>query len=149
MVSVAEARRMPRRRGLFGGGASAGARRLLQLGSSDALEAADDAMEAEEAALEEAAMEEEALEEALVREAESPQPAQPTWRSWLLDRPPPWERDCDCCFESCPPGRNCLAQADSLFLACRGDSVGMILDRCVSSQGPCPATPCAPCTAAL
>jgi len=21
------------------------------------------------------------------------------WRRWLLDRPPPWERDCDCCFE--------------------------------------------------
>ena len=20
------------------------------------------------------------------------------WRRWLFDRPPPWERDCDCCF---------------------------------------------------
>ena len=25
-----------------------------------------------------------------------------SWRRWLLDRPPPWERDCDCCFNPCP-----------------------------------------------
>jgi len=50
------------------------------------------------------------------------------WSRWLLDRPPPWERDCDCCFPDCPPGRNCLLQSDKLYLACRGDSVGMILE---------------------
>ena len=26
------------------------------------------------------------------------------WRAWALDRPPPWERDCDCCFPRCPQG---------------------------------------------
>jgi len=43
--------------------------------------------------------------------------------SWLdswLDRPPPWERDCDCCFERCPAGHHCLRQSDGLLLACRG-----------------------------
>jgi hypothetical protein len=52
-----------------------------------------------------------------------------SWRRWLLDRPPPWERDCDCCFEECPDGFKCLAQGDGLVLACRGDSVGEILQR--------------------
>lgn len=51
------------------------------------------------------------------------------WRRWLLDRPPPWERDCDCCFEECPDGFNCLAQGDGLVLACRGDSIGEILQK--------------------
>lgn len=62
-----------------------------------------------------------------------------TWRHWLLDRPPPWERDCDCCFKVCPPGRNCLMQADSLVLACRGESVSMIFDRQWTER---PATVC-------
>jgi hypothetical protein len=51
------------------------------------------------------------------------------WRRWLLDRPPPWERDCDCCFEKCPDGFHCLAQGDGLVLACRGDSVGELLHK--------------------
>lgn len=48
-------------------------------------------------------------------------------RAWLLDRPPPWERDCDCCFPQCPPGHHCLGQSDGLYLACRGRSVGELL----------------------
>jgi hypothetical protein len=51
------------------------------------------------------------------------------WRVWLLDRPPPWERDCDCCFRSCPEGHNCLMQSDGLYLACRGESVGGFVHR--------------------
>jgi len=50
------------------------------------------------------------------------------WR-WLLDRPPPWERDCDCCFTRCPAQRACIKQSETLYLACRGDSIGVILDR--------------------
>ena len=50
-----------------------------------------------------------------------------SWRSWALDRPPPWERDCDCCFAVCPPHHYCLAQSDGLVLACRGESVGEFL----------------------
>ena len=50
------------------------------------------------------------------------------WRRWLLDRPPPWERDCDCCFPACPAGHHCLLQGDGLYLACRGDSLGTIVD---------------------
>lgn len=50
-----------------------------------------------------------------------------TWRSWLLDRPPPWERDCDCCFDRCPVEHNCLLQTDGLYLACRGESLGEFL----------------------
>ena len=48
---------------------------------------------------------------------------------WLVDRPPPWERDCDCCFKVCPDGHNCLLQSDDLFLACRGESLGSVLDK--------------------
>ena len=50
------------------------------------------------------------------------------WRRWLLDRPSPWERDCDCCFPECPPQYNCLLQGDGLYLACRGESLGSIVD---------------------
>ncbi|KAL1499830.1 hypothetical protein AB1Y20_012515 [Prymnesium parvum] len=50
------------------------------------------------------------------------------WRA-LLDSPPPWERDCDCCFPACPPAHHCISQADGLFLACRGESVGEIMQR--------------------
>ena len=50
------------------------------------------------------------------------------WRRWLLDRPSPWERDCDCCFPECPPQYNCLLQGDGLYLACRGESLGNIVD---------------------
>ena len=31
------------------------------------------------------------------------------WKRWMLDRPPPWERDCDCCYAHCPEHLNCLA----------------------------------------
>ena len=31
-----------------------------------------------------------------------------TWKRWMLDRPPPWERDCDCCYAHCPEHLNCL-----------------------------------------
>ena len=41
----------------------------------------------------------------------------------ILDRPTPWERDCDCCFRECPRSV-CLLQSDGLLLACRGESVG-------------------------
>ena len=44
-----------------------------------------------------------------------------------LDRPPPWERDCDCCFPYCPDGMHCLSQSDGLYLACRGESLGDFL----------------------
>jgi len=47
----------------------------------------------------------------------------------MLDRPPPWERDCDCCYAHCPEHLNCLLQSDKLYLACRGDSVGQVLDK--------------------
>ena len=30
------------------------------------------------------------------------------WKRWMLDRPPPWERDCDCCYAHCPEHLNCL-----------------------------------------
>lgn len=50
------------------------------------------------------------------------------FRRWLLDRPPPWERDCDCCFQQCPEGYNCLLQGDGLYLACRGESLGAIVE---------------------
>jgi hypothetical protein len=33
------------------------------------------------------------------------------WRTWALDRPPPWERDCDCCFGTCPQGHSARAAA--------------------------------------
>ena len=49
------------------------------------------------------------------------------WKEWLLNRPPPWERDCDCCFEECPKGFNCLRQTDGLLIGCRGQSVGELL----------------------
>ena len=117
------------------------------------------------------------------------------WKRWMLDRPPPWERDCDCCYAYCPEHLNCLVpgegsghsrhmaaatgvnaaiaarphgplinaaaacqrrrarraassthdghvprgdslschsgllQSDKLYLACRGDSVGQVLDK--------------------
>tara|TARA_B110001452_G_scaffold266612_1_gene273941 strand:- start:1096 stop:2061 length:966 start_codon:yes stop_codon:yes gene_type:complete len=51
------------------------------------------------------------------------------WRRWFLDRPPPWERDCDCCFTRCPEHLHCLRQSDNLFLGCRGESLGEVLDR--------------------
>ena len=51
------------------------------------------------------------------------------FRSWAMDRPPPWERDCDCCFPACPQDHNCLLQSDGLYLACRGESLGEIVDR--------------------
>ena len=51
------------------------------------------------------------------------------WVRWMRDRPPPWERDCDCCFAVCPPDRNCLSQTDGLYLACRGESLGEIADK--------------------
>lgn len=51
------------------------------------------------------------------------------WTRWALDRPPPWERDCDCCFTRCPEHLHCLRQSDNLFLGCRGESLGEALDR--------------------
>ena len=51
------------------------------------------------------------------------------WKRWMLDRPPPWERDCDCCYTHCPEHLNCLLQSDNLYLACRGASVGQVLDK--------------------
>jgi hypothetical protein len=48
---------------------------------------------------------------------------------WFRDRPPPWSRDCDCCFEFCPETMHCMKQSDGLFLACRGESVGELFDR--------------------
>jgi len=51
------------------------------------------------------------------------------WKRWMLDRPPPWERDCDCCYAHCPEHLNCLLQSDKLYLACRGDSVGQVLGK--------------------
>ena len=50
------------------------------------------------------------------------------WKRWALDRPPPWERDCDCCYPTCPEPLICLRQSDNLYLACRGKSVGQVLD---------------------
>ena len=47
----------------------------------------------------------------------------------MLDRPPPWRTDCDCCFSECPADRVCLLQSDSLYIACRGDSIGSLLDK--------------------
>ncbi|EOD32816.1 hypothetical protein EMIHUDRAFT_455973 [Emiliania huxleyi CCMP1516] len=58
----------------------------------------------------------------------------------LKRRPPPWERDCDCCFERCPAGNHahwalhfecrhhCLRQSDGLLLACRGASLGEVVE---------------------
>ena len=46
------------------------------------------------------------------------------WAWAILDRPTPWERDCDCCFRECPEEHVCLLQSDGLLLACRGESVG-------------------------
>ena len=51
------------------------------------------------------------------------------WTRWALDRPPLWERDCDCCFTVCPEHLHCLQQSDKLFLGCRGESLGDVLDR--------------------
>ena len=50
------------------------------------------------------------------------------WKRWALDRPPPWARDCDCCYPTCPEPLICLRQSDNLYLACRGKSVGQVLD---------------------
>jgi hypothetical protein len=36
------------------------------------------------------------------------------WWQSMLNRPPPWERDCDCCFQSCPPDHNCLKQVGNM-----------------------------------
>mmetsp|Transcript_42291 Transcript_42291/g.137277 ORF Transcript_42291/g.137277 Transcript_42291/m.137277 type:complete len:389 (-) Transcript_42291:590-1756(-) len=59
--------------------------------------------------------------------------------SWL-DRPPPWERDCDCCFERCPAGHHCLRQSDGSLLACRGPSLGEVVDAAwTASPLPCAA----------
>ena len=46
--------------------------------------------------------------------------------SRLLDRPLPWARDCDCCFETCPPGAACI-RTQGLYVACRGDSIGALM----------------------
>ena len=56
------------------------------------------------------------------------------WRRAALDRPPPWERDCDCCFSYCPDEHNCLLQGDGLYLACRGESVGDVAERLWTEQ---------------
>lgn len=32
------------------------------------------------------------------------------WWQDIMDRPPPWERDCDCCFRTCPVEHHCLSQ---------------------------------------
>ena len=50
------------------------------------------------------------------------------WAWAILDRPTPWERDCDCCYPTCPEPLICLRQSDNLYLACRGKSVGQVLD---------------------
>ena len=39
------------------------------------------------------------------------------WAWAILDRPTPWERDCDCCFRECPEEHVCLLQSDGLLLA--------------------------------
>jgi len=46
-----------------------------------------------------------------------------SFMSWALDRPVPWERDCSCCYPTCPGDRWCIKQADKRYLACAGYSV--------------------------
>uniref|UniRef100_A0A7S3ETC1 Uncharacterized protein n=1 Tax=Haptolina ericina TaxID=156174 RepID=A0A7S3ETC1_9EUKA len=69
-----------------------------------------------------------AQQQAWLEASPSPRKWLAAWWRDLMNRPPPWERDCDCCFKMCPAEHHCLYQSDGLYLACRGESVGEILD---------------------